>query len=397
MMKIVIQKFGGTSLETEELRKKAAQHVLHKVKEGFKPVVVVSAMGRKGSPYATDTLLSLALNTNKDIHPREKDLLLSCGELISATIMVQTLNNLGMQAATLTGAQAGIITNGNFGNCHVKKVIPHKILEFLEEDIVPVVAGFQGISENGDITTLGRGGSDTTASVLAAALKAELIEIYSDVEGIMSADPKIVEKAHLLKHASYDEAVELAYKGAEVIHPRAVEIASNNSIPLVIRSTEEGNKGTVIHHIKSDRPVTGVINRNNICYVKIYPEKHNDYSTGLKVFQILAEVNISVDFIDIKPEQITFIVNPESMQETENLLRENRFNFELKENYSKVSVVGSGMTGQPEIMAKIVEILNRNQITIHGCTDSHTTISCLVDKEHENRAVNALHAGFELG
>jgi aspartate kinase len=396
-MKIVVQKFGGTSLQTEELRKKAAQHILHKVEKGFKPVVVVSAMGRKGSPYATDTLLSLALNTNKNIHPREKDLLLSCGELISATIIVQTLNNLGTQAATLTGAQAGIITEGRFGNCHVKKIIPFRIHEFLEKDIIPVVAGFQGINENGDITTLGRGGSDTTASVLAVALKAELIEIYSDVKGIMSANPKIVEKAHLLEYANYDEAVELAYEGAEVIHPRAVEIASNESIPLVIRSTEDDNKGTMIHHIKSDSPVTGIINRNNICYVKIYPERRGDYITGLKVFRILAEVSISVDFIDINPEQITFIVSSEIKRETENLLRENRFNFELKENYSKISVVGSGMAGLPCIMAKIVEILNKNQITIHGCTDSHTTISCLVDKEQESKAVNALHAGFELG
>ncbi len=396
-MKIIIQKFGGTSLETEELRKKAAQHVLHKVKEGLKPVVVVSAMGRKGSPYATDTLLSLALNTNKDIHPREKDLLLSCGEIISATVMVQTLNNLGMQAASLTGAQAGIITDDKFGNCHVKKIIPLRIHEFLEKDIIPVVAGFQGISENGDITTLGRGGSDTTASVLAVALKAELIEIYSDVKGIMSANPKIVEKAHLLEYVSYDEAVDLAYKGAEVIHPRAVEIATNESIPLVIRSIEDGNKGTMVHHIRSDRPVTGVINRNNICYVKIYPERRGDYLTGLKVFHFLAEVSISVDFIDIKPDQITFIINSENRIETENLLLENRFNFELKDNYSKVSVVGSGMAGLPGIMAKIVEILNKNQITIHGCTDSHTTISCLVDKEQESKAVNALHIGFELG
>ena len=396
-MRIVVQKFGGTSLQTEELRKKAAQHVLQKVNEGFTPIVVVSAMGRKGSPYATDTLLSLALNTNKNIHPREKDLLLSCGELISATIMVQTLNNLGTQAATLTGAQAGIITDGKFGNCHVKKVIPFKIQEFLEKDIVPVVAGFQGINENGDITTLGRGGSDTTASVLAVALGAELIEIYSDVKGIMSANPKIVEKADLLEYASYDEAVELAYKGAEVIHPRAVEIASNESIPLMIRSTEDDNKGTMIHHIKSDRPVTGVINRNNICYVKIYPERNDDYKTGLRVFWILAEAGISVDFTDIKPEQITFIVSSENKVETKNLLRENHFNFELKDNYSKISVVGSGMPGLPGVMAKIVEILNKNQITIHGCTDSHTTISCLVDKTQESKAVNALHAGFELG
>jgi len=396
-MRIIVQKFGGTSLQTEELRKKAAQHVLHKVEEGFKSVVVVSAMGRKGSPYSTDTLLSLALNTHKNIRPREKDLLLSCGELISATIMVQTLNNLGIKAATLSGAQAGIITDGKFGDCHVIKSVPFKIKEFLEKDIMPVVAGFQGINENGDITTLGRGGSDTTASVLAVALEAELIEIYSDVKGIMSANPKIVNKARLLENVSYDEAVELAYKGAEVIHPRAVEIASNKNIPLMIRSTEDSNKGTMIHHIKSDHPVTGVINRNNICYVKIYPEKHDDYLTGLKVFRILAGLNISVDFIDIKPEQITFIVNFENKRETENLLQENRFNFDLKNNYSKVSIIGSGMTGLPGIMAKIVEILTKNQIMIHGCTDSHTTISCLVDKELESKAVNALHTGFELG
>ena len=396
-MKIIIQKFGGTSLQTEELRKKAAQRVIHKVEEGYKPVVVVSAMGRKGSHYATDTLLSLALNINENILPREKDLLLSCGEIISSVVMVQTLNKLGLKASALTGAQAGIITNNDFNNCHVQKVLPQKILELLKNDIVPVVAGFQGINENGDITTLGRGGSDTTASILASALKAELIEIYSDVKGVMSADPKIVEKAHLLEYASYDEVVELAYKGAEVIHPRAVEIASNKSIPLVIRSTKDGNQGTMIHHIKSDYPVTGVINRNNICYVKINPKRHSDYSTGLQVFRILAEDGISVDFIDIKPEQITFIINSEKIKETENYLKENHFNFELNNNYSKVSVVGSGMTGLPGIMAKIVEILNKEQITIHGCTDSHTTISCLIDTEDESKAVNALHSGFGLG
>src|SRR5690554_1501912 len=312
-MKKIVQKFGGTSLDTEKKREYAVEHIKKIIDQGYLPLVVVSAMGRVGKPYATDTLIKMAESIDFDIKPREKDLLMSCGEIISAVVMVQTLKSAGIKAVALTGAQAGIITDSNYGESEITRVKLEKILEIIKKGEVPVVAGFQGITEEGEITTLGRGGSDTTASVLAVAIGAEFIEIYTDVEGVMTADPELVKTARIIDKVSYNEVCELAYQGARVIHPRAAEIAMREGIPIKVKSTFSEKAGTLIHNqglrgIKCDRPVTGVTSRSNIVFIKITPGKAAEYATGLKVFKVLANHGISVDFINIRPESISFIV-----------------------------------------------------------------------------------------
>ncbi|MFW5992102.1 MAG: aspartate kinase [Halanaerobiaceae bacterium] len=400
-MKKIVQKFGGTSLDTEKKREMAVKHIKNAIESDFIPVIVVSAMGRAGKPYATDTLIKLAEGVHFEIHPREKDLLMSCGEIISAVIMVQTMQKDGIEAVALTGAQAGIYTDKNFGESEIKKVNPERILEIINEEKIPVIAGFQGVTHDGEITTLGRGGSDTTASVIAAAIDALYIEIYTDVAGVMTADPRLVNNARIIDQVSYNEVCELAYQGARVIHPRAAEIAMKEGIPIKVRSTLEENSGTLIHNqglrgIKGDRPVTGVTSRHNIVFIKIKPNKPAEYATGLIVFNILANHGISVDFINIRPDAISFIVENRNQDKVVNLLADYEFNFEIKKDLIKVSVVGGGMTGLPGVMARLVEALNNKQIDIYQTTDSHTTISCLIKRDEEKEALNALHDAFRL-
>lgn len=396
-MKIVIQKFGGTSLQNAKIRNKAAEHVSIAIKDGFSPVVVVSALGRKGDPYSTDTLLEIATSTFKNISPRDKDLIMSCGELISAVVMVQTLKQKDIDAVVLNGMQAGIITDENYSQANIQKVIPDNILNAINNGKVPVVTGFQGISENGEITTFGRGGSDTTASVLAVALKADHIEIYSDVGGILTADPRQIPDARNIPKTSYIEAVEMANKGANVIHPQAVQIASQYKIPIKLFSTSNNEKSTIIHEMKNDRTVTGITSKTNIIYTRIFPKKDNIHKTGLNIFKKLALQNISVDFIDITPELISFIIDEDKENKFIEILEENNYEFKTESDFSKISVVGSGMTGMPGVMAKIVKALSSKDIMIYECTDSYTTISCLVKSVDEIEAITALHKEFELG
>lgn len=399
-MKRIVQKFGGTSLDTSEKRILAARHIKDAINTGYSPVVVVSAMGRAGEPYATDTLIKMAEEVNMDINPREKDLLMSCGEIISAVIMVQTLKKIGLEAVALTGAQAGIITDNNFGESVITNVNPAGILKLMNEEKIPVIAGFQGVSKEGEVTTLGRGGSDTTASVIAAAIQALFIEIYTDVNGVMTADPNLVEKARILDEVSYNEVCELAYQGARVIHPRAAEIAMNEGIPLKVKSTFKEGPGTLIHNqgmrgIKGDRPVTGVTSRHNIIFIKIASNDKEKYNE-LMVFKILANHGVSVDFINIRPEAISFVVEARFKEKVDSILNEYKFNFDLRDDLVKVSVVGGGMTGRPGVMAKLVEALTEKNIAIYQTTDSHTTISCLIKNKYEKEALNALHDAFKL-
>ncbi|MBE6049002.1 MAG: aspartate kinase, partial [Clostridium sp.] len=218
-MKIIVQKFGGTSVSTKERRKNVIKKVKKAMQDGFSPVVVVSAMGRKGEPYATDTLLSLVTDSFKKENKLAADLLMCCGEFISSVVMSNDLEDSGIEAVPLTGGQAGIITDDNFNSASLKDVKNKKILQILSEGKVPVVTGFQGMTEDGFFTTLGRGGSDTSAAILGVALEAEKIEIYTDVDGIMTADPRIVKDASLINVISYDEVFQLADQGAKVIHP----------------------------------------------------------------------------------------------------------------------------------------------------------------------------------
>ena len=212
-MKIVVQKFGGTSLATPEMRNRVVQKIINAKRGGFQPVVVVSAIGRKGDPYATDTLIDVNLKICKDIHPREMDLLMSCGVIISSVILANTLKARGYEARAFTGGQAGIITDCNFTEADILEIKPDRILDSIANGRIPVIAGFQGVTGDGDLTTLGRGGSDVTAVALGEALSAFAVEIYSDVDGVMTADPKIVSNASVLSQISYSDILELASKG----------------------------------------------------------------------------------------------------------------------------------------------------------------------------------------
>ncbi|WP_018250184.1 aspartate kinase [Orenia marismortui] len=411
MPNIVVQKFGGSSVATDERREQVIDKIINAINQGYKPVIVVSAIGREGAPYATDTLINFAQGVYDTIEPRAKDLLMSCGEIISTVIIAQALRARGYEAEPLTGAQAGIITDENFGDTRIKEINARRILDILDSNQIPIIAGFQGVSENGEITTLGRGGSDTTACALGAALHAEMVEIYTDVEGVMTADPRIVPNAKTLKHVTYNEVCELAYQGARVIHPRAAEIAMRERVPVIVRSTFSDAQGTVISdvfkqeevEIKGDRPVSGVTSRSNLSFVKVFPKDHEGPSTLLEstsvlgCFRILAEGNISVDFINVRPEVITFMINKDTVEKACGLLNESNYQYEVFNDFVKISVVGAGMTGVPGIMAKVVEALTEAGISIYQTTDSHTTISCLIRDEDEESGLCALHDYFGLG
>ncbi len=371
-MKILVQKFGGTSVATPEVREQVVSQIVKAKEQGYGVVVVVSAMGRTGDPYATDTLIGLLRSISQDVPARELDLIMSCGELISSAVLAQTLNASGHKATAFTGAGAGI-------------------------------AGFQGRTESGEITTLGRGGSDTTATALGAALRAELVEIYTDVDGIMTADPRLVPQAKSLRVITYQEVCEMAHLGAKVIHPRAVEIAMAERIPVKIKSTFLDGPGTLISAEGGQRelevtgrPVTGIAYVNDVAQIKIRSQEDFNCGLGLEVFRTMANHQISVDLINVSPDLISFII-PESVSDKAGTaLEELALDFELNPGFAKVSAVGAGMRGVPGVMAKVVEALTGAGVHIVQTTDSHTNISCLVRQDELACATQALHSKFGL-
>ncbi|MFZ5813752.1 MAG: aspartate kinase [Bacillota bacterium] len=401
-MRIIVQKFGGTSVATAEGREMARRRVEQAVRDGFAPVVVVSAMGRSGAPYATDTLIQLANAACTDLAPREMDLLLSCGEIISSVIMAGTIKERGIPAVALTGGQAGILTDDQFGNAHILKVDPNPILRRLRQGQAVVVAGFQGVTRTGEITTLGRGGSDTTAAALGGALKAEVVEIYTDVDGVKTADPRLVPDARTLTVTTYDEIAQMAHYGAKVVHPRAVEIAMQQRVPLRIRSTFEDGPGTLITYsleaagtawseLIADNPVTGVTHVTGLAQVVVRTDRAEP------VFRTLASAGISVDLINVSPEAKSFCVEERKAGQAEALLADLGLAPTVRRGCAKVSVVGSGMRGRPGVMATVVEALSGAGVEILQTADSHVTISCLVEAEQLQQAVQALHEAFGLG
>lgn len=403
-MKILVQKFGGTSLSTAEARAHVIEHIQDALEENYKTVVVVSAMGRKGEPYATDTLLDWIVQNGNRLPAREKDLLLSCGELISAATLCSLLNSHGIRSTVLTGAQAGIRTNEEYGNAQIVSIRPNRILELLEQDYVVIVAGFQGETAEGDVTTLGRGGSDTSATALGVALKAEIIDIFTDVNGILTADPRIVEDARPLSVVSYTEICNMAHHGAKVIHPRAVEVAMHAGVPVRVRSTFSKQPGTLVTHpdiirgesgAVQDRFVTGIANFASITQIQVL-SKESHYDLQLNVFKAMAEQRISVDFINVNPSGVVYTVFDHEAERAEAILRQLGFEPQITPHCAKVSIIGGGMNGVPGIMARIVEALTEEDIQILQSADSNATIWVLVQGKDMARAVRALHRQFEL-
>ncbi|ARK30950.1 aspartate kinase [Halalkalibacter krulwichiae] len=399
-MKIIVQKFGGTSVRDEKSRSCAANHVKKAVEDGYKVVVVVSAMGRKGEPYATDTLLGL-VNENQ-ITKREQDLIVSCGEIISSVVFTDLLKGMGLSSIACTGAQAGFRTNNDFANAKIIDMNCDFVKAQLHMHDVVVVAGFQGQTTTGEVTTLGRGGSDTSATALGAALQAEWVDIFTDVEGVMTADPRIVKDARPLETMSYEEICNMAYQGAKVIHPRAVEVAMQAKIPIHVRSTYSDSKGTLVTVKPSektaevkDRLITGIAHLANVSQIKIFA-KEGEYDLQEKVFKAMAAEEISVDFININPRGVVYTVMENVTDKAIDVLLKLGYEPIVTRGCAKVSAVGAGMTGVPGVTAKIVSALSQNNIQILQSADSHTTIWVLVREEDMVKAVNALHHMFHL-
>ncbi|WP_026884122.1 aspartate kinase [Clostridium akagii] len=396
-MKIVVQKFGGTSVSSEDRRFMVTEKVLEAIADGFMPVVVVSAMGRSGDPYATDTLLSLLDNNFKNDNLQACDLLMSCGEIISTVVMSNDLNKKSIKAVPLLGGQAGIITNSNFSNATVLRVNPEKILEILNEGKVPVVAGFQGLSEDGYLTTLGRGGSDVTASLIGLAIKSKKVEIYTDVDGIMTADPRVVKEASLIEEISYSEVYQFADQGAKVIHPRAVKIAARGNIPLIIKNTLNSSNGTLISATCNDKcnnfidGITQMDNRVQIKFSASCNDENENYST---ILDLLAEDKISIDLINVFPKESIFTIDKNDFIRFDKVTKVLNLKYSCEKNCSKISLIGNKMAGKPGVMAKIVKTLRHENIDVLQTADSHETIWCLVKTDLAHKAVNALHREF---
>jgi aspartate kinase len=403
-MKIIVQKFGGTSLKDDEARNLAAQHVLAAVNDGYKVVVVVSAIGRKGDPYATDTLLNLVRkNSSSFVGKRELDLLMSCGELISSIVFCNLLGSLKLKTTALTGAQAGFRTNEEFSNAKIIEMNCEYLLQKLSENDCVVVTGFQGMSVSGELTTLGRGGSDTSATAIGAAIQAEWVDIFTDVDGLMTADPRIVSDARRIDTVTYNEVCNMAYQGAKVIHPRAVEIAMNAKVPIRIRSTFSDLEGTLVTSglqkragmDVEERIITGIAYVSNVTQIKVLA-KDGDYNLQAQVFKAMANEGISVDFININLMGVVYTVMDENTNRAIELLQGMGYDPIVTRNCAKVSAIGAGMTGVPGVTAKIVWSLAEENISILQSADSHTTIWVLVKEEDKARAVNALHKIFNL-
>jgi aspartate kinase len=408
-VRIIVQKFGGTSVMTADQRRSLADRVSEAVRRGYRTVVVVSAMGREGDPYATDTLIRLAREACPAIASRELDLLTSCGETISAVIVAATLTSRGLDSIALTGGQSGIITDTNFSDARILRVDAERLLRHLKEGRVVVVAGFQGLTDAGDITTLGRGGSDTTAAALGAALAAEVVEIYTDVEGVKTADPRIVAEAKTLRVLSYQEVSQMAYEGARVIHPRAVEIAMRKDIPLRILSPASSGPGTLVTHnasaaatpwtdVREGRLITGVTHIPGVAQITVRqaPDAPGGAGASLRVFQCLADADISVDLISVSPTAQTFTVPNGLADEAEAALRSLGLDVSTIAGCAKVTVVGAKMRGVPGVMAKVARALDGANVPILQTADSHLTISCLVPEDDMVRAIRALHHEFGL-
>ena len=402
-MRIIVQKYGGALLATLEGRLQAAEQIAAARRSGNAVVGVASAIGREGDPYATDTLAGLIKDIGTEIAPRTLDLLLSTGEVISTALLAHTLSRAGCPAIALTGAQAGIITTDEFNDARILRIDPAPTRRNLERNLAVVVAGFQGVTEEGEVTTLGRGGSDTTAVAMGAALGADVVEIYKDVEGIMTADPKVVPRARSIRTITYDEVSQMAALGARVLHPRAADIGREHDVHLVIKRMGGLDRGTVIMKgpelgvpIIDGRPVIALAHLPNVVQLKIRRRDGDNLVKPLTALEHLAGNGISIDLINLLPEMLAFTVPEEAVEKAANLLSKLGFRAEVSRTCAKVSIIGAGMRGRPGVMARVVHALHGAGVNILQTADSHTTISCLVSREQMEAALRALHDEFGL-
>lgn len=400
-MGILVQKFGGTSVASAEKMSEVCSIIEKYKKEGNDLVVVVSAMGRKGEPYATDTLINLCTNANKKPKKRELDLIMSCGEIISGTILSSMLEARGISSIFLTGMQAGIITTKVYSNSKIKEIDSTRIQQELAEGKVVVIAGFQGCTEDGEVTTLGRGGSDTSAVAIGKALGSKTVQIYTDVDGIMTADPRIEPSAKILDYCDYEEVFQMAKRGAKVIHPRAVELAKKGDIVLEIKNTLNPTcKGTHIgltRGIENDyegsesRLMTSVAHKDNIAQVKV---KSSEELLS-KILNEMEEKHIKLDMINFFSEEKVFAMEQNNIYVVEEILQKYDVEYDIKKHCAKVTLIGSKVTETPGVIAKLVRALSKEGITILQSSNSDTCLTSLVQEDDMINAVHAIHKEFD--
>ena len=402
---LIIQKYGGTSVGSIEKIKAVAERVIKTKKQGNNVVVIVSAMAGE-----TDMLISLANQVSQNPDEREMDLLLSSGERISAALIAMAINELGFKSMSFTGRQVGIITDESHTKAKIEKITGEQVRKSLSNGIIPVIAGFQGITETSEVTTLGRGGSDLTAVAVAAALDADLCEIYTDVEGVYTTDPNIVPEARKLDKISYEEMLELASLGAKVLQTRSVEFAKKYGVPLVVRSSFTDKPGTLV--VMEDKEmeqvaVSGIAydkNQSKITVIAV----HDRPGVAAKLFNAIAGANIIVDMIvqnvssDGKATDISFTVpktdSKKALKITEEIVAElGAKGVYLREDIAKVSIIGVGMRTHSGVAAKMFETLAKHGINIMMISTSEIKVSCVIDSKYTELAVRVLHDVFELG
>ncbi len=400
-MGIIVQKFGGSSVADTEKLYNICKHIIKEYNEGKKVVVVVSAQGK-----TTDRLITEEKEITENPNPREHDCLVSVGEQITISKLAMCLKEKGYNAISYTGWQLPIITDSVYGGARIKYIETEKINKQLEMGNIVIVAGFQGVNEIGDITTLGRGGSDTTAVALAAALKADRCDIYTDVDGVYSSDPRIIENVKKLDSITYDEMLELASLGAKVLHNRCVEIGKNYEVPINVKSTFENNSiGTRVlnHKDLESLYITGVAKDDNITRITLIGLE-NKIGRTYKVFKLLSDNKINVDTIvqsagEHTVKNISFTVKNTETKKVLKILNENLIELGAKEiiscdKLSKISIVGVGIVNNPGVAAKVFEALYENNINMHMVSTSEIKISVLVNKKEANLALKAIHDKF---
>jgi aspartate kinase len=385
----VVMKFGGSSLADAEKLMAVARRLVAAREAGSRVVAVLSAMGG-----TTDELLELAAQISETPDPRELDMLVSVGERISCALCAMAIHDLGHEAISLTGSQAGIVTDSVHGKAKIVDVRARRIHEALDGNEIVLVAGFQGVSSEQEVTTLGRGGSDTTAVALAAALGADVCQVYTDVEGVFSADPRLVPEARKLDALSFDEMLEMASSGARVMATRSIEVARNHHVQLQVRSTFSDNEGTWIReeeHLLEKALISGVVHQREETVYRV------EGATAARLFGVLADAGVNVDTILLTGPEIVFSAPAEDRADAQRALDSLDVTWSARDDLGKVSLVGAGMKSHPGVAAKAFATLEQAGIEAPVVSTSPIKIACHVPTADVERAVKALHEAFELG
>ena len=399
-MKLIVQKFGGTSVADTSSLKIVAERIIDRKKEGYEVVVVPSAMGS-----STDELIDLANELSKKPTPREMDMLLSAGERITMSLLSMHLNSLGHSSFSLTGSQAGIITTSRHGKAEIEEISGERVREGIERGDIVIVAGFQGFNrDTREITTLGRGGSDATAVALAAALGAEKCEIFTDVEGIFTADPRIIDSAKLIDEITYDEMLEMSSSGAGVLMARSVEFGRRYNVPIIVKSTFTNNKGTVVKEKTMEEAiVSGVTHNDKEVKFTLFGVPDQPGIAGT-VFGSLSEIGTNVDMIvqNVSKESITdisFTAPSEQQKDVEDALKNiskqlDAKGYDVDENIARISIIGAGMKSESGVASKMFKTLGDNKINISMISTSPIRVSCVISSNDIEKALNVLHEEF---